>query len=153
MRMGLNGTVFVCKALYPAAVLSLGFLMLANGAVAEEPGTEAAGEVVPAPELQSLLPDQFGGMLSLLPERLPRSKPLPEMVSAVGKRRARVALLTGCVQQVLAPRINWSTLRVLAINGVEVLLPRDQGCCGALLMHMGEQSRALRLARNNLSLL
>jgi glycolate oxidase iron-sulfur subunit len=62
-----------------------------------------------------------------------------------------VALLVGCVQQALAPEINWATLRVLSRNGVEVIIPRDQGCCGALSMHIGEAGQARDLARANLA--
>jgi glycolate oxidase iron-sulfur subunit len=75
---------------------------------------------------------------------------LPELVPAQGTRRARVALLAGCVQQALAPEINRATLRVLALNGVEVVIPRDQGCCGALSMHTGDMARARAAALRNL---
>jgi len=82
-------------------------------------------------------------MLSLPPDSLPpNSKPLPRVHPAEGERRARVALLAGCVQQVLAPDINWATLRVLARNGVEVVIPEGQGCCGALMMHTGDAATA-----------
>jgi glycolate oxidase iron-sulfur subunit len=62
-----------------------------------------------------------------------------------------VALLVGCVQQVLNPGINWATLRALKQNGVEVVIPTGQGCCGALAMHTGDGKRATALARANLS--
>jgi glycolate oxidase iron-sulfur subunit len=101
--------------------------------------------------MQSILPDELGGMLGLLPETLPQAQPLPELVPAQGTRRARVALLAGCVQQVLAPEINRATLRVLARNGVEVVIPRDQGCCGALSMHTGDVARARAAALHNLA--
>jgi glycolate oxidase iron-sulfur subunit len=97
-----------------------------------------------------LMPRQLQPMLSLLPASLPLSPPLPERHAAIGVRRARVALLVGCVQRVLAPEINWATLRVLARNGVEVVVPRDQGCCGALMLHMGEQDRGLEQARRTM---
>lgn len=97
-----------------------------------------------------ILPDQFGAMLTLLPETLPKSKPLPLVYPAKGERRARVALLAGCVQQVLDPEINWATLRVLAENGVETVIPARQGCCGSILMHIGEDEQAQRLAGQNL---
>jgi glycolate oxidase iron-sulfur subunit len=100
--------------------------------------------------LQVILPDQVKVMLSLLPETLPNAKPLPQVYPAKGKRRARVALLSGCVQTVLNPEINWATLRVLAENGIETLIPSGQGCCGSILMHIGEDARALKLARQNL---
>jgi glycolate oxidase iron-sulfur subunit len=96
-----------------------------------------------------LLPSRLRGMLDLLPAQLPAAAPLPTHVPAAGARRARVALLTGCVQRVLRPSINHATLRVLAANGVEVIVPRDQGCCGALALHAGLESRALGLANHN----
>lgn len=97
------------------------------------------------------LPGQLAAMLSLLPGDLPaKGEPLPEVYPAIGARRARVALLAGCVQQVLAPHINWATLRVLAANGVEVLIPRGQGCCGSLGLHTGEADSARALAAANL---
>jgi len=97
-----------------------------------------------------LLPDSMGAMLGLLPDRLPAPAPLPSVYPAEGERRARVALLAGCAQQVLAPDINWATLRVLARNGVEVVIPPQQGCCGALPMHTGADDQARTLARRNL---
>ncbi|MBK8050863.1 MAG: 2-hydroxy-acid oxidase [Anaerolineales bacterium] len=97
------------------------------------------------------MPAEFRAMLNLLPGELPRFAPLPDLYPAVGPRRARVALLAGCVQQVLAPQIAWATLRVLAQNGVETVIPRGQGCCGALSMHIGEAEQARELARQNLA--
>lgn len=97
------------------------------------------------------LPQQFKAMLDLVPTNLPPAKPLPGIYPAVGERRARVALLSGCVQTVLDPDINWATLRVLAANGVETIIPPEQGCCGSIMMHSGEDGRALELARNNLA--
>lgn len=96
------------------------------------------------------LPAPLAAMLDLLPETLPEAAPLPHLFPAEGQRRARVALLAGCVQQALAPEINWATLRVLAKNGVEVVIPEGQGCCGALMMHTGEADAARALARRNL---
>lgn len=99
---------------------------------------------------RGLVPGRLGDMLDLLPKQLAPSNPLPEFWPAEGTRRARVALLAGCAQQVLAPEINWATLRVLAKNGVEVVIPRAQGCCGALAAHTGDSARAMRMARVNL---
>jgi glycolate oxidase iron-sulfur subunit len=96
------------------------------------------------------LPDSLGAMLGLLPGRLPASQPLPSFHPAEGQTRARVALLAGCAQQVLAPNIGWATLRVLARNGVETVIPRGQGCCGALAMHTGAHAQARGHARRNL---
>jgi glycolate oxidase iron-sulfur subunit len=61
-----------------------------------------------------------------------------------------VALLAGCVQGVLSPNINWATLRVLAENGVETVVPEGQGCCGAIHAHTGDLEGARRLARRNI---
>jgi glycolate oxidase iron-sulfur subunit len=96
------------------------------------------------------MPRSMKAMLSLLPGQIPPAHPLPELYPAQGERRARVALLTGCVQSVLAPQINWATLRVLARNGVEVVIPPGQGCCGSILMHTGDLLPARSLARQNL---
>jgi glycolate oxidase iron-sulfur subunit len=101
--------------------------------------------------LKSMLPAELRGMMSLLPDTLAESLPLPARYPAQGEKRARVALLAGCVQQVLDQEINWATLRVLARNGVEVIIPETQVCCGAVLSHSGDVEGALRLARQNLS--
>jgi len=101
--------------------------------------------------LAGILPAEFRSAFRLLPDRIPRAETLPEIFPADGKRRARVALLAGCAQQVLAPGINWATLRVLSRNGVETVIPRDQACCGALAMHIGESDRAKATARKNLA--
>jgi glycolate oxidase iron-sulfur subunit len=99
-----------------------------------------------ASRASALLPDSIRGAVALLPRRLPPPAPLPYLVPARGPRRARVALLAGCVQQALDPEINHATLRVLAVNGVEVVVPPGQGCCGALALHAGEAERARRHA-------
>lgn len=105
-----------------------------------------------ATPFRKFLPDSLSVMLSLLPENLPPAgEQLPKAYPAQGQRRARVAFLAGCVQQVLAPEINWATLRVLARNGVEVVIPEGQGCCGSLMMHTGDADAARVLARRNLS--
>ncbi len=101
--------------------------------------------------LAAALPGSLQAMVDLLPAELPKAPPLPYYFPAQGQRRARVALLVGCVQQALAPEINWATLRVLSRNGVEVIIPQDQGCCGALSMHIGAAGQARDLARANLA--
>ena len=103
--------------------------------------------------LAAMVPSGMRPMLELLPARLPRRRPLPEVTRAEGSRRARVALLAGCAQQVLAPEIGWATARVLARNGVEVVVPRGQGCCGALAMHGGRERAARRFARRTIAAL
>lgn len=101
--------------------------------------------------LRRLTPPPLRPLLDLLPAALPPAQPLPTLISAQGSRRARVALLAGCVQQVLAPQINAAAARVLARNGVEVVVPPEQGCCGSLALHSGDGETARRLARRNLA--
>jgi glycolate oxidase iron-sulfur subunit len=97
------------------------------------------------------MPARLRPMLELLPARLPRPRPLPALVPAEGARRARVALLAGCAQQVLDPEIGWATVRVLARNGVETVVPPGQSCCGALAMHAGRDRAARRDARRTIA--
>ena len=75
---------------------------------------------------------------------------LPVHTPAVGTRRGRVALLTGCVQDVFFHRVNAATVRVLAAEGWDVLVPRDQQCCGALEFHSGREEPALARARREI---
>src|SRR5437879_3762753 len=74
----------------------------------------------------------------------------PRLLAAEGPRRARVALLTGCVQAVVFGAHNRATARVLAKNGCDVVVPEGQGCCGALNAHGGDHARALALARRTI---
>jgi glycolate oxidase iron-sulfur subunit len=89
---------------------------------------------------------QMGEMLPKVNSLLPPG-PLPEVVPAKGKKRFRVALLTGCVQSVFFNRTNEATVRVLAENGCEVIIPEGQGCCGALSVHSGRLSEGRDFAR------
>ncbi|HVZ09992.1 glycolate oxidase subunit GlcF [Rhodopila sp.] len=100
---------------------------------------------------QSMLAKRLRAMLALSPASLPPASPMqaPQVHRAQGERRARVLLLTGCAQQVLMPRINEATIRLLTRLGVEVVIPRDSGCCGALNHHMGQHERAMALVRAN----
>jgi glycolate dehydrogenase iron-sulfur subunit len=91
-------------------------------------------------------------MLSMAPSHLPQKGPAAGQVfAASGERRARVALLQGCAQQVLAPRINQAAINVLTRHGVEVVLVKDEQCCGALTHHMGRDGDALARARANVA--
>jgi glycolate oxidase iron-sulfur subunit len=99
--------------------------------------------------VRRVLPVSLRAALSLLPARLPRAEPLTPRVAATPPRRARVALLAGCVQRVLRPSIAAAACRLLSANGVEVVVPPDQGCCGALARHVGLEARADRLAAHN----
>jgi glycolate oxidase iron-sulfur subunit len=102
-------------------------------------------------KVRGAVPKSLRPMVDLLPERLPAARPLPPLFAAAGERRARVALLAGCVQQQLDPDIGWAAGRVLARNGVEVIVPSGQGCCGSLAMHAGEAEGARKLARRNIA--
>jgi glycolate oxidase iron-sulfur subunit len=91
-------------------------------------------------------------MLDVAPRRLPPRGPTAGTVfPAQGERRGRVALLQGCAQQVMAPRINQAAINVLTRHGVEVVLVRDEQCCGALTHHMGQDADALARARANIT--
>ena len=82
-----------------------------------------------------------------LPEKI--SPPLPPAFTpAVGSRRFRVGMLSGCVMRVLFGETNTDTVRVLAANGCEVLVNRRQGCCGALHLHNGQIDEGKDLARS-----
>jgi glycolate oxidase iron-sulfur subunit len=70
--------------------------------------------------------------------------------SLTERRIARVALLSGCAQQVLRPQINDAAIRLLTSQGVEVVLPQGEGCCGALVQHMGREEDARDFARRNI---
>jgi glycolate oxidase iron-sulfur subunit len=72
---------------------------------------------------------------------------LPRVTAAKGERRLRAGLLGGCVQRVFFPNVNGATVRVLAAEGIEVVVPAGQGCCGALSVHAGRAEEARRLAR------
>jgi glycolate oxidase iron-sulfur subunit len=101
---------------------------------------------------RSMTAERLRAMLRLAPGTLPPASPMqaPQVHRAEGERRGRVALLTGCAQQVLAPSINEATIRLLTRMGIEVVVTREQGCCGALDHHMGHHDPAMRLARANI---
>lgn len=99
----------------------------------------------------ALLPSSIRPMLNLLPGTLPPRHTWPALTPAQGQRRARVALLTGCVQQVLEPDINTATIEVLRRNGVEVVIPKKQACCGGLAWHTGDLRAAQGFALRNIA--
>lgn len=100
--------------------------------------------------LKRLMPARMRQMLEMIPTSTPPSQPLPEFYPHEGQHRGSVALLAGCAQQVLAPEINWSTLRVFARNGIDVHIPKTQSCCGALAAHTGAMDQAQTFARRNI---
>jgi glycolate oxidase iron-sulfur subunit len=91
-------------------------------------------------------------MLGLAPVRMPSPSPVdaPQVFPAEGARCARVALLSGCAQQVLAPEINEATIRLLTRHGAEVVVAKGAGCCGSLTHHLGKEHPSLRFARANI---
>jgi len=94
---------------------------------------------------------RLGRMDALLPHvPTPGEHALPEITPAKGLRRGRVGLLLGCVQQFFFGQVNAAAARVLRENGYEVIAPKDQGCCGSLLLHEGERERGKELARQTI---
>ena len=94
---------------------------------------------------------RFAAMLRLAPWRNPHGPRAARVFPAQGAQRTdRVALLAGCVNDVLAPQINDATIRVLTRFGIEVVLARGAGCCGSLVHHMGREDEALAQARANI---
>ncbi|MGH3162365.1 MAG: (Fe-S)-binding protein [Streptosporangiaceae bacterium] len=96
----------------------------------------------------------LGAALRLAPPPVSAAaaRPLPGRVPALGTRRAVVGMLTGCVQSVFFPRVNAATARVLAAEGCDVIIPRGQGCCGALSLHSGREAEASAFARRTIAM-
>jgi glycolate oxidase iron-sulfur subunit len=94
---------------------------------------------------------RLAAMLRLAPKNIV-SRPALSPISPAGAVKARVALLGGCVQQVLRPDINEAAIRLLARLGVEVVPTKAEGCCGALLHHLGKDAGALAQVRHNVDL-
>ena len=111
--------------------------------------------LLPTPKAASATPTllrRIKAMLALAPGSLPAPGPAGGSVfPAIGERRGRVALLQGCAQQVLAPRINQAAINLLTRHGIEVVLVKDEQCCGALTHHLGRDDDALARARANIA--
>jgi glycolate oxidase iron-sulfur subunit len=105
-----------------------------------------------APVVGALGFSRAAAMLRLSPWRRPHAPPRPQTYFAAGGsgRKARVALLAGCVNDVLAPELNSAAIRLLTRQGVEVVVAEGAGCCGSLLHHMGRTEAALAQARANI---
>jgi glycolate oxidase iron-sulfur subunit len=99
--------------------------------------------------LKFLLPARWRNLLELAPSAMPAPARVarPGVIQAQGEKRARVAFLTGCAQQVLGPHINDASVRTLTRLGAEVVVPPALGCCGSLPYHMGERRHSLKLMR------
>lgn len=100
-----------------------------------------------------LLPGRLKGMAAMAPRRLPPRDPAetPQVFPAHGARRARVALLAGCAQPVLAPEINEAAIGLMNRLGVEVVTSKGAGCCGALSHHLGKDHWSREQAKANIT--
>jgi glycolate oxidase iron-sulfur subunit len=125
----------------------LGFVLSRPGWL--RPALQAARLARP---FAALAPKRLRPLLALAPADVPTASAVdrPQVFPANGERRMRVALLSGCAQQVLAPEINEATIRLLTRHGCEVVVAPGSGCCGALVHHLGEEAPALALARANI---
>jgi glycolate oxidase iron-sulfur subunit len=100
--------------------------------------------------LTYLLPPQLRRMVDMLPPPTRNEGPLPEFMPAIGRRRATVALFTGCIGDAMFRHVNWATARVLQQNGCDVHVPAAQVCCGAIHFHTGSSEPARAFADQNL---
>ncbi len=100
----------------------------------------------------SVLPKQIGAMLELAPKTIANPSPVdrPQVLAATSPKKKRVALLSGCAQQVLNPVINEATVRLLNRHGCEVVIADGMGCCGALVHHMGREDASHAQAKANI---
>jgi glycolate oxidase iron-sulfur subunit len=99
---------------------------------------------------RSGLLERLAPTLATLDSLAPRLRSVPRpprRMPALGKRRATVGMLTGCVQSAFFPDVNSATIRILVAEGCDVLTPSEQGCCGALSVHNGREAEAQRFAR------
>jgi len=98
--------------------------------------------------LTRLFGPQVEALESLLPPLAPEAfrDALPVVVPAQGERRYRVGLVLGCVQRLFDPAVNAAAIQVLSANGIEVVIPPNQGCCGAVTHHQGELAQTCELA-------
>lgn len=102
--------------------------------------------------LLSLFDKRLGAMVKLAPGLPPKPSitEIPQTFPAEGPRKARVAMLGGCAQPVLQPHVNDATIRLLNRLGVEVVIAKGEGCCGALVHHMGETDKSHAQAAANI---
>jgi glycolate oxidase iron-sulfur subunit len=98
-----------------------------------------------------LLPRELRRMIEMLPPPRREEGPLPEFLPAVGRRRATVALFTGCIGDAMFRHVNWATARVLQQNGCDVHVPPNQACCGAIHFHAGSTEPARAFADQNVN--
>lgn len=101
---------------------------------------------------RALLPGRLKALVAMAPNKVPKKSDVdrPQVFTAEGDRVKRVALMTGCAQQVLRPDINEATVRLLTRHGCEVVVASGAGCCGALVHHMGREIEARIQAKINI---
>jgi glycolate oxidase iron-sulfur subunit len=95
---------------------------------------------------------RLGAMLKLAPWLPPSVSKFPAsgVIAAEGERKGRVALMSGCVDRVAAPRIRDATIRLLTRHGIEVVLAEGEACCGSLSHHVGREEEAFGFVKNNI---
>ena len=98
-----------------------------------------------------LLPQRLRRMQAQLPNLRPMEPDLPEFLPATGAKRATVGLFVGCVADAMFRHVHWATARVLQANGCDVVIPRDQSCCGAIHYHSGASQPAIEFIKQNCS--
>src|SRR5216684_4416778 len=99
--------------------------------------------------LTRLMPERLRRMQRFLPRLVPGGPAFPEFLPAIGAKRARVALFTGCVADAVFRHTHWATARVLQHNGCDVVVPKSQVCCGAIHYHSGADAPAMQMAQTN----
>jgi len=104
---------------------------------------------------QFFFPKKIREMVRIMPIKFPK-KTMPQMkiykTDKKKKKVARIALLTGCVQKVISPQINESTIRLLNRHGIEVIVPKGIECCGSLNHHLGKTDLAYNTFKKNISI-
>lgn len=123
-------------------------LALAPARLAQKLGLDRFAEAI---GLFGLLPPRLRQLARMLPPMGKNEPDLPEFLPAKGKKRARVALFTGCVGDAVFRPTNWATARVLQENGCEVVIPQNQACCGAIHFHAGSSEPARSYADQNVA--
>ncbi len=105
-----------------------------------------------APVLRALRLTRLAAMVSLSPGRMlaPPGDRTGKVHPAQGPKRGRVALLYGCIGPVMAPSTNEAAIRLLNRNGIEVVVAKNEACCGSLVHHLGREEQALAQARSNI---
>lgn len=101
----------------------------------------------------NILPGRLTALVKMAPNRIspPSRHDQPQTFKAEGERKGRVALMTGCAQKVLNSNINSATIRLLTRLGIEVVIAKNAGCCGALVHHMGDEDKSHSQAAANIN--